>query len=115
MINVDIDGMQFTAMPTDPEDHGRQIYANAVAGLYGAVAPFVPPPQAWVTWMVPRSLVIERLNAASKFNDLKTYLHSHDYERELWYASETFRNDGVLIHAILSEIGADIAAVLAKP
>lgn len=32
----------FTAMPTDVELHGRQIFENAVAGAYGDVAPYVP-------------------------------------------------------------------------
>ena len=33
----------FTASPEDSEEHGRAIYAKAVAGDYGPIAPFVPP------------------------------------------------------------------------
>jgi len=33
----------FGATPTDPEAHGRDLYARAVAGEFGPVAPYVPP------------------------------------------------------------------------
>jgi predicted metal-binding protein len=40
---VEIDEeLPFTASPDDTEDHGRAIFAAAVAGEYGAVAEFVP-------------------------------------------------------------------------
>ena len=35
--------MPFGATPNDPEEYGRELYANAKAGLYGEVAPYVPP------------------------------------------------------------------------
>jgi hypothetical protein len=36
--------VRFAATPTDPEEYGRQLYANAVRGDYGPVAPYTPPP-----------------------------------------------------------------------
>ncbi len=33
----------FHAMPNDTLPHGRDIYEKAVAGQFGAIAPFVPP------------------------------------------------------------------------
>lgn len=36
--------LPFTATNFDVMDYGRQIYANAVNGMYGPVAPYVPPP-----------------------------------------------------------------------
>jgi hypothetical protein len=36
--------MPFTADPNDDEAHGRQIYADCVAGAYGTVGAYVPPP-----------------------------------------------------------------------
>lgn len=36
--------MPFTASPDDPEELGRDIYAAAIAGEYGPVAPYVAPP-----------------------------------------------------------------------
>lgn len=34
----------FTASPNDPEEHGRTIYARALAGEAGPIAPYEPPP-----------------------------------------------------------------------
>ena len=34
----------FTASPNDVEVHGREIYADLVAGRYGEIAEYVAPP-----------------------------------------------------------------------
>ena len=39
------DILPFTATPNDSEEYGRQLYADAVTGKYGAVGPYVPPAQ----------------------------------------------------------------------
>lgn len=51
LINCDItveqypgEVLPFTASPEDTAEHGKQIYANAVAGQYGPVGAYVPPP-----------------------------------------------------------------------
>lgn len=36
--------LPFTASPTDVEAHGRAIFADIVAGKYGAIGEYVPPP-----------------------------------------------------------------------
>jgi len=36
--------LSFTAMPTDPEPHGVEIYNRAKAGEFGAIAPYSAPP-----------------------------------------------------------------------
>ncbi len=36
--------LPFHAMPSDPHTHGVELYNNAKAGMYGVVAPYVPPP-----------------------------------------------------------------------
>jgi len=36
--------LPFTATKDDPEAHGQQIYQNILAGVYGEIAEFVPPP-----------------------------------------------------------------------
>lgn len=44
---VDFEGLgivPFTAAAGDPEEHGRLIYARAIAGDFGAIAPYVAPP-----------------------------------------------------------------------
>ena len=38
------DPLPFTASPNDVEAHGREIYARLIAGDYGPIAPYVPPP-----------------------------------------------------------------------
>lgn len=35
--------LPFTASPNDVEAHGRAIYADIVAGKYGAIGEYVPP------------------------------------------------------------------------
>ena len=37
--------LPFTASPTDTEPHGRAIFADIVAGKYGPIAEYVPPPE----------------------------------------------------------------------
>lgn len=37
--------IEFGATPFDPMPYGVELYNNAVAGLYGPIAPFVPPPE----------------------------------------------------------------------
>jgi len=37
------DGMPYTACENDLEEHTRLIFANAVAGMYGPIADWVPP------------------------------------------------------------------------
>lgn len=37
--------LPFTASPNDCEEHGRAIFAAAVAGQFGVVADYVAPPQ----------------------------------------------------------------------
>lgn len=36
--------LPFTASPIDCEPHGRAIFADIVAGNYGPIAEYVPPP-----------------------------------------------------------------------
>lgn len=37
--------LPFTASPTDVEAHGRAIFADLVAGVYGPIAEYVAPPE----------------------------------------------------------------------
>jgi len=37
--------LPFSASPNDVEPYGVELYNNAVAGDYGPVAPYVPPPE----------------------------------------------------------------------
>lgn len=35
--------MPFNAMASDPEPHGAKLFADLIAGKYGAIAPYVAP------------------------------------------------------------------------
>jgi hypothetical protein len=35
--------LMFTATAYDPEPHGKQLYHDLIDGLYGEIAPYVPP------------------------------------------------------------------------
>jgi len=37
--------LPFLATPNDPMPYGVELYNNAVAGDYGTIAPYVPPPE----------------------------------------------------------------------
>lgn len=43
----------FTASPHDVEPHGRELFARAVAGDFGPVAEYVPPPSQDTTEPTP--------------------------------------------------------------
>lgn len=36
--------LPYGAIPTDPMEYGRQLYADLVAGVYGPISPYVAPP-----------------------------------------------------------------------
>lgn len=53
--------LPFTANQNDCEAHGRGIFADIVAGVYGAIAEYVPPPPQSTTTQpsgeVPQSVL----------------------------------------------------------
>jgi hypothetical protein len=46
----------FTASANDVEEHGRKIYADLIAGVYGAVGAYVAPPEPEV--VVPTPVIV---------------------------------------------------------
>lgn len=65
MIRTDFGAIPFTATENDTEETGREIYAAAMAGEYGEIAPYVViiPPMEEVLFDAKRELV-NRMNAA---------------------------------------------------
>ncbi len=52
--------LPFTAANFDVMDYGRELYANAVAGAYGPIGEYVPPPDAdtpFVVGNIPGSIL----------------------------------------------------------
>ena len=47
----------FTADANDVEEHGRAIHAALVAGQYGTIAEYVPPPQPEVVEQVGPNVI----------------------------------------------------------
>jgi hypothetical protein len=37
--------LPFTASINDVEEHGRAIYQSCIDGVWGAISPYVPPPE----------------------------------------------------------------------
>lgn len=42
--NTGTEQLPFTASPNDIEPSGQQVFQDCVNGVYGAVAPYTPPP-----------------------------------------------------------------------
>lgn len=38
------DELPFLATPYDPMPYGVELFNNAIAGMYGEIAPYTPPP-----------------------------------------------------------------------
>jgi hypothetical protein len=66
-INEDL---PFTADPNDPEEHGRDIYAKALAGEFGVIAEYIAP----LPLQVPPQPTKEELLA--KLQELQTQIES---------------------------------------
>lgn len=65
-LNVDFEGIglvHFSASPNDSESHGRYLYAQALAGVYGPVQPAAPKPLAAIKSAKRAEIIAER-NAA---------------------------------------------------
>ena len=73
------DYVPFSAIEADSQAHGQQLYAEQVAGKYGDIGPYVPPPQ-------PTAEQIANAQASQKFTATIVDLISpySAYERESW-------------------------------
>ena len=70
----------FHATPNDSEPHGRELYANAIAGEYGEIAPYVPPTAAEMlqakreaATLTPMQFMLN-VNAAGMMPAIEAYL-----------------------------------------
>lgn len=58
----------FSASPTDSEQHGRDLFARAIAGDFGVIAPYVAPPpvvpSSVSAWQIRKALNRMGLRAA---------------------------------------------------
>jgi hypothetical protein len=96
------------SIPVDPRnaDYQRIVAAGITPSAYAA------PVQRR---LVPKSLIVERLQAAGKLAAASTALNADLYKRERWYAPDRpaiYADDPEAL-ALLNAIGADPAVILA--
>ncbi len=65
--------LPFTATPTDTTDYGPQIFNDCVAGVYGPVGEYVPPPPYVPTAADNKSNAEQRLQATDWVNEPDVY------------------------------------------
>jgi hypothetical protein len=78
--------------------------------------PPLPEPEEPARRMVPKSLIIERLNAAGRLAAAKAVLDADLYTRERWYAPDrpALYFDDAEALALLAAIGADPDVIMAS-
>jgi len=116
----------FTAAPDDPEPMGRELFAAAVAGEFGPVASYVPPPPApepvppAITrrqlrlWLVRSGFTLAKVEAAIdklpepqrteariEWEDATEFERGHPLLRQL--AGALLKLDGAALDAALDE------------
>lgn len=94
-----IGAVPFSASADDPEAHGQEIFAKAVAGQFGAVAAYVAPVQ---DNSVPQSVTPLQARKALRQAGLKAQVDAYvatlsDEAREEWeYCISVERNNGLV-------------------
>lgn len=119
-IDLEIDhpiygSIPFTASPDDPE--GAAIYAAALAGEYGPIAPYVapPPPPPVVPQVVTRRQARQALLIAGKLAQVQPAIDAiaDPLQRGLiqieWDDSQTFERQRPTLIALATAIGLDDA------
>lgn len=102
----------FTASPDDPEELGRDIYAAAIAGEYGPVAPYVaPPPEpTYVPQQVTRRQGRLALLEVGKLDDVEAAIAAiaDPAERraaEIEYEADTWERSNAFLQSMWAQLG----------
>ena len=74
-----------------------------------------PEPASPTRWMVPKLAVVERLETAGLRIAAKQALAQDDYQQDRWDAATEIASDDQAVRALLTGIGADPDAILARP
>jgi hypothetical protein len=90
----------FSASPDDSEAHGRDIFARAKAGEWGAVAPYVQPPEPPVS--VPQKITPLQARKALRQLGWKAAVDAFvatlsEEEQEEWDFATEYRRDNAII------------------
>jgi hypothetical protein len=54
-----VEYLPFSAGPSDPEEYGRQLYAQLLAGDWGPVSPYIPPPPTEYALISPNDKIYD--------------------------------------------------------
>ncbi|OHF38092.1 DUF4376 domain-containing protein [Salmonella enterica] len=74
------DFIPFTASPDDPEEHGRQLYADLKAGKYGPVTPFTVTPEMIQSAKDQKHAEINAWRDAQESGSIIFTLNSHRWD-----------------------------------
>ena len=92
---------------TDPQaDFGGKEYKPLEGTINDAVM---------TIYQLERVRVVERIQAANKFQRLRAFLNANPLKAELWYGTQFIEPQNPLVLGILRNIGADPAVILAPP
>ncbi|CAB3847552.1 hypothetical protein LMG2828_01769 [Achromobacter piechaudii] len=118
LVYLEIEGIgtdiPFTASPLDPEAHGRELHARAVAGEFGPIAPYVAPrpsiPQAVTKYQC--CVVLARHGLLVQTNAYFAAMAADDVRRLAWEMASTVQRYSestldAIGHLKLSEAQAD--------
>ncbi len=72
--------LPFTAAACDPEDYGRQLYADLVAGKYGTVTPFTATPDMYAAVKAAKHAEINAWRNAQENGNIIFTLNGHRWD-----------------------------------
>lgn len=100
----------FTASPEDSEEHGRQIYQEAINGQYGEISPYIPPVVDEVailkSWRdrteVSRLQAMASLHYAGHLEAIQSYMDTQaDVVQKLaWNTAQVFKRMSTTVLAL---------------
>ncbi len=97
----------FTATEDDVEEHGRDLYAQAKAGDFGPVAPYVEPPEPepQVPSSVSRRQARLALLDAGKLDEVEQAVEQGGRAAEIEYDADTWSRDNAFLQQLWSDLG----------
>lgn len=111
-LNVEFEGLgivPFGASPNDVEAHGRELYARALAGDFGAIAAYVAPPVVVPTVVTMRQARLAMLDAGI-LTSVSAALAAMpgaagEAARIEWEYSPTLKRDHPLVSSLSAALG----------
>ena len=95
----------FSASSNDSEQHGRDLYAAAMAGDFGAIAAYVAPPPTIPQELTPRQIRLV-LNSAGLRQQVETTVAGASQDiRDMWEFSLAYRRDDPTLISMATQIG----------